>query len=380
MKPGKYAQRSRSGIWLFAVLSSVTLLLGLLVLLAWLKGGFVECSGYLEPDNWVPVYAPGDGIVRKGNLIDGNCIKEGSVVLSLEDDWPRWNLERIEREREKLKAERNDTSRRLSLFRRSRDIEIQELKRRLDISRKLQRSGSITINELKNSEYQLASFLARSEQEEALLCQSLNVLEGKMMSLDTDEAIWKKRLEDCVLTAPAGGSFYAARTIFAGEESAFVPPVGPGQQLEAGTLLGYIIPGGRMIARIAIPQQKIARCRRGQQVLLSLDSRPRWNYAPVRGQLVSISELSSGGFVSAEVEILRDAAGSADDEGAGLGRLSCGDLTARINVSSVSAERLPGRLWQGWVVLVNIEPGRRRPGRPGRTGRPKRPGRPGRRN
>ncbi len=348
--------KQRAGIWRFVTLALIFLVLGTLILLAWLKGGFVECTGYLEPGSWVPLYAPDDGIVKSGNLTDGSFIKKDTVVLRLEDDWPKWNIKRLEDEKENLQKEKEDISRRLALFKKYRNIEIKELERRLNTDRLLHESASITINDLKYSEYKLSSFIASSRREEARLIESLNVIDGDLKSLANEKNIWEKRLKDCELKASAEGTFYSAKSILAHGDTAFIPPVGPGQKLESGILLGYIIPGGRMTAKISIPQRKIARCKTGQQVLLSLASRPRWNYPPIKGRIVSIASLSSRGFFPAEVEILQEPEWKGKDAIEGLNRLSCGDLTARININSISAERLPGRIWQWWVVLVNVTP------------------------
>ena len=313
--------------WLFPGLITAAVLFAAGVTLFWMNAGYVECSGYLEPDTWYPLYLKSEGTVKEGILRDGMRVYRGGVLLELDDTWPRWNLDRINQEQSALEMSIEEGESERRLFQVHREIEEEELQRIISADTSLFENASLTLNELKHDEYLYKTFSAGADRE----LQSLNndIAEGrrKGASLNIEKQLWENRLKDCRVNAVESGVFFTAQTVLGGVSTGLLPPVGPGRQLEAGRLLGYIIPDKGMQAHIEIPQRRIASCREGQQVLLSVEARPSWRYPPVKGSLLSITPLASGGYFHAVVSIETS---GADLEV--LKSLICGNLTARIMI------------------------------------------------
>jgi multidrug efflux pump subunit AcrA (membrane-fusion protein) len=111
---------------LYPLLCAVFVLLvgaGTALTAAWLQPGYVECRGFLESENWMPVYSPGDGIVRHGRLEDGRAVKEGEILIVLDDRWVAQNLKNIRQELSTRELEAEYLKRNLELFQNHRKIE-----------------------------------------------------------------------------------------------------------------------------------------------------------------------------------------------------------------------------------------------------------------
>ncbi len=351
----KRSERSR-GKRIFRLLALAGILVvlgGGAITVAWIKPGFVECTGYLEPDDWIPLYTGSEGLVRFSLLAEGMIVNEGDLLVILDDEWPRWNLKRVDRERSILQAEITFLEQNLILFRRHRGIEEEELRRLREADRRLMENSSLTRNELQHSEYLYNTFVAGADREQSELEQQLILDRLKAASLRVEAALWGKRLEGCRIGAPAAGRYYSAETVLS-TSAGFSPSFEPGLWVESGRLIGYLIPDGDMKAHIEIPQHRISGCRPGQPVLISVDARPQWRYAPVEGRLESIMTVASRGIFQGTVNLA--APDQIIDE---LRNLNCGNLTARIDVrkhevfQDFEALRLSARVWDRWTILVN---------------------------
>lgn len=351
MADNRHRQKSH---WLFPVIAVAAVLIGAAITLAWMKPGFVECSGYLEPDGWVPLYSSGDGPIRSGSLEDGMDVNEGDLLIVLDDQWPRWNVKRVDQEQQNLEIEISFLEQSLILFSKHRDIEEKELLRLMDADRRLMENASLTLNELQHTEYLYHTFIAGADREESNLEQALKLDRLKMKSLRTEQVLWESRLDECRMRAPVSGKFFSVETVLSGVSYGLIPTIGPGRNIESGRLFGYLIPEGGMQAHIEIPQHRISVCRPGQSVLLSVDARPQWRFAPVSGRLTSVLTVASGDVFHATVDL------SASDQTIGeLRELSCGNLTARIDIRNRRDSgygvsfRFTARVWEHWIMMVN---------------------------
>jgi hypothetical protein len=322
------------------------------VTVAWLKPGFVECRGFLEPESWIPVYTPSDGIIVRCELNDGTPVDKDEVLVEWDDEWPLWNLSRIAGERIEEESELTYLRQRLRLFGAHRDIEAGELQRLAENNRILYDNSSLTTSEYLRSVYRREAFEAGAEREAADIVRELERVSESLDALAVEELLWRSRLDDCRLTSPTSGRFYFAESIYSNGSQVLIPSLGPGRRVDSGRLLGYVIPECGMVARIEIPQRFIHQCIPGQRALLTLDTRPTWAYPPVEGTLTSVSDLSAGGFIAAAVEISLDESGEAGTPAL----LNCADLTARIDVRACSAQKWPARTWERFVLLVNSFP------------------------
>ena len=313
--------------WLFPGIMAAAVLAAAGVTLFWMNAGYVECSGYLEPDTWYPLYLKSEGTVKEGFLIDGLRVCRGGVLLKLDTAWPGWNLNRIKQELSGIEMSIAEGESELRLFQVHREIEEEELQRVIAADNRLFENASITLNDLKHDEYLFKTFSAGADREQEVL--NHRIAEGirKRESLNMEKLLWEERLKDCRVIAVESGVFFTAQTVLGGVSTGLLPPIGPGRQLEAGRLLGYIIPDREMQAHIEIPQRRIGLCRAGQQVLLSVEARPSWRYPPVKGSLLSITPLASGGYFHAVVRIE-----TSGEDLEVLKSLICGDLSARIMV------------------------------------------------
>ena len=322
------------------------------VTVAWLKPGFVECRGFLEPESWTPIYALSEGVIVRCELKDGIPIDKDELLVEWDAEWPLWNLNRIAGERIEEESELTYLRQRLKLFGAHRDIEAGELQRLAENNRILHDSSSLTTSEYLRSVYRREAFEAGAEREAADLVRELERVSENLDVLAAEELLWRSRLDDCRLTSPISGRFYFAESVYSNGLQVLIPPLGSGRRVDSGRLLGYMIPECGMVARIEIPQRFIHQCLPGQRVLLSLDARPTWAYPPLEGILTSVSDLSAGGFIAAAVEISHDESGEADTPAL----LNCADLTARIDVRACSAQKWPARTWERFVLLVNSFP------------------------
>ena len=327
------------------------LTIGLLVV-AWLKPGFVECRGFLEPETWTPVYAPSEGIVVRCELKDGIQVAQDELLFEWDAEWPLWNLSRIAGEKIEEESELTYLRQRLMLFDAHRDIEAGELQRLAENNRILYHNSSLTGSEYLRSIYLRDAFEAGAEREAADIARELERVNERLDALAVEELLWRSRLEDCRLTSPISGRFYFAESVHSNGSQALIPSLGPGRWVDSGRLLGYVIPDCGMAARIEIPQRFIHQCLPDQRVLLTLDSRPTWAYPPVEGILTSISDLSVGGFFAGVVEISPDVSGDAVSPAL----LNCADLTARIDVRTCISQKWPAHTWERFVLLVNSFP------------------------
>jgi len=322
----KNRQRVRT-IKLLPVLMVTLVIAGGGITLVWMNTGFVECSGFLEPDSWVPLYAGSDGLVKKGALEDGMTVIQGERLLLLDDEWPKWNIRRIHRELNGLESEISAGERSLTLFSYHRDIEEEELRRIITADQLLFDNFSLTLNDLKHDEYLYHTFCAGADREQEALKQSISTDRQNLESLKTEQILWELRLKETRVLSPETGVFFSVETVLSGASAGMVPLIGPGRHIESGRLLGYIIPGRGMQAHIEIPQHRIDGCREGQRVLLSVDARPQWRYPPVEARLSSITNMASKGVFHAAVcldvseETLED-----------LKALGGGNITARIEI------------------------------------------------
>ena len=340
--------------WLLSVIVVTALLTGAAVTLALMNPGFVECTGYLEPDGWVPLYARSDGSISYGNLEDGMKVSRGELLIVLDDEWPRWNLKRTGQEQKILETEISFLEQSLILFSGHREIEEEELRRLMDADRRLLENSSLTRNELYHTEYLYHTFIAGADREESDLEQVLLLDKLKLEFLRVEKKLWESRLDECRIMAPITGRFYSAETVLSGTSVGLVPTFSPGRRVESGRLLGYLIPEGGMRAHIEIPQHRISGCRPGQPVLLSVDARPQWRFAPVRGRLASIMTVASGGVFHGTVEL-----SPSDQTLEELRDLIFGNLTARIYVGNHHDSgadvpiRITARVWERWSLMVN---------------------------
>lgn len=326
-----------------------------------LKPGFVECSGYLEPVGWIPIFAVNDGLVTQCILEDGISVDSGELLVGLDDDWPRWNLERVSQELKSTEAETAFLEQSLDLFSRHREIEEEELRRLKSANLRLMENSSISRNEFERTEYLYGTFVAGADREEAEFHHYLFQSRYKAASLKLEARLWRKRLDECLITAPESGTYYSTELLHNSSPANLIPQLGPGKRVESGSLLGYLIPDRGMNARIRIPQQHISRCHPGQNVFLSINARPLWRFRPVTGRLVSIISISSGGSFVGIVELTMSEETLRD-----LKNLNCGDLTARIDTNNRAdlkpgtSQRLLARIWDYWSVGVNTIAGRRK--------------------
>lgn len=333
------------GKWLLPVILILVVIAGGGITLVWMNTGFVECSGYLEPDSWVPLYSGSDGLVKQGTLEDGMNVVKGEILLHLDDEWPKWNIKRIHREYGGLESEISAGERSLALFTSHRNIEEEELRRVIASDLLMFENSSIPLNDLKHDEYLYRAFYAGAEREQEVLKQSISTGRQNLAALKAEQSLWELRLKDTRVLSPGNGVFFSVETVLTGASSGMVPPVGPGRQIESGRLLGYIIPEGGMLAHIEIPQHRIDGCRPGQRVLLSVDARPQWRYPPVEARLSTITNIASKGVFHAAVtldvseETLKD-----------LQALGCGNVTARIEIHN--NRRIKLKVLERWSMAV----------------------------
>jgi len=316
------------------------------ITVAWMNSGYVECSGYLKPDSWAALYTAGEGFVADGSLGDGMPVSRGDRVLLLDDEWPRWNLERITRELRALDVEITAGETNLALFLSHREIEEEELTRIVSADRLLFANSSLTMNDLRHDEYLRHTFSAGADREQASLLRLLSTGRQKKDSLKAEFRLWENRVKKMQVVASESGVFFSVETVMGGASRGLIPPVGPGRFLESGRLLGYIIPDRGMLAHVEIPQHRVDRCHPGQMVLLSVDARSLWRYPPVKGRLESITKMASGDAFHATVSL--SVSDQTLDE---LKVLSGGNLTARIDTR---AHRFPVlNIPETWALLVN---------------------------
>ena len=316
------------------------------VTLVWMNTGFVECSGYLEPDSWVPLYAGSDGLVKKGILEDGMAVIKGERLLLLDDEWPKWNIKRIHREYSGLESEISTGERSLALFSYHRKIEEEELRRIITADQLLFDNSSLTLNDLKHDEYLYRTFCAGADREQEAIKQSISAGKQNLSALNVEQLLWELRLKETRVPAPETGVFFSVETVLTGASAGMIPPVGPGRRIESGRLLGYIIPEGGMQAHIEIPQHRIDGCRPGQRVLLSVDARPQWRYPPVEARLATITNMASKGVFHAVVSL------DVSEETLGdLQTLGCGNVTARIEIRN--NRRIKLKILERWSLAVS---------------------------
>ena len=338
--------------WLLPVLMILTVLFGAGITLIWMNTGFVECAGFLEPDLWVPLYAGSEGLVKQGKLEDGMIVNNGDQLLLLDDQWPRWNIERILQEQGVLETKITAGEHNLALFSIHREIEETEFRRIISSDQLLFDNASLTMNELEHDMYLYQTFSAGASRELAALEQSINIDSQKIKALNNERVLWETRLKETRILAPETGVYFKVETVLSGASRGLVPSPGPGVRIESGRLLGYIISDKGMQAHIEIPQHRISRCRPGQRVLLSVEARPQWRYPPVTGFLESITKIASGGVFHATVNLE-----ISDQTLEDLKALSCGNLTARIEIRNQpfkpgsSAESIDKRFYR---FLVNL--------------------------
>jgi|GEM_PF-2421237 len=331
--------------WLLPVLMVTMVLAGGGITLVWMNTGFVECSGYLEPDSWVPLYAGSDGLVKHGTLEDGMDVIKGERLLLLDDEWPKWNIKRIHQEYSGLKSEISAGERSLALFSSHRNIEEEELSRIIASDLLLFKNSSLPLNDLKHDEYLYRAFCAGAEREQEALKQSISIGRQNLAALKAEQFLWELRLKDTRVLSPGNGVFFSVETVLTGVSAGMVPPVGPGRQIESGQLLGYIIPMGGMMAHIEIPQHRIDGCRPGQRVLLSVDARPQWRYPPVEARLTTITNMASKGVFHAAVTL--DVSEETLED---LQALGCGNVTARIEIRN--NRRIKLKVLERWSMAV----------------------------
>jgi len=291
----------------------------------WMNTGYVECTGYLKPESRVPLYTGSEGVVADGVLEDGMSVSKGEVILLLDDEWPKWNLERITRELRALDGEITAGEKNLSLFLSHRQIEEEELLRIVSADQLLVDNSSLTKNELKHDEYRYYTFSAGADREQASLQRLIITGREKRDALNAEMELWNSRLRKMRIVSPESGIFFTVETVMGGVSRGMKPQVGPGRFLDSGRLLGYVIPDGGMSVHVEIPQNRVDRCRPGQTVLLLVDARSIWRYPPVKGRLESITRMASGGFFHATVSL-----SVSDQMLKDLKDLSGGTLTARI--------------------------------------------------
>lgn len=318
------------------------------ITLAWLRPGFVECSGYLEPVGWIPLYTASDGLVIRCELQDGMTVNKGEILVEMDDEWPGWNLERINQELNTIEAEIAFLEQSLELFSHHRDIEEEELRRLRSADLRLLENSSLSRYEYERSEYLYRTFIAGADRDEADFRQQVLLSRFKAASLKLEAELWQERLDECRIAAPESGIYYSIESVQSSSPANLIPNLGPGRRLDSGTLIGYLIPDRGMEARIRIPQQQISRCHPGQNVLLSIDARPLWRFKPVTGRLVSIVSILSGGSFVGTVELMMSEETLKD-----LKNLSGGDLTASIDINDRTSQRLMARVWDYWSVGVN---------------------------
>jgi len=341
----KQKPKGRKNI-LLTVLTIFLISAGAGITFVWMNSGFVECSGYLEPDSWVPLFAEVDGLVMQGTLFDGMNVSEGDPLLFLDDEWPLWNLDRINLEQRSLDDEINAGEESLILFRTHREIEESELRRIIASDRMLLENASLTMNELEHDEYLYRAFSAGADREEAALKQAVSSSRREREALNVEKLLWDSRLRETRVSAPATGVFFSSETVLSGASKGLIPSVGPGRTIETGRLLGYIIPDRGIHAHIEIPQRHISSCHPGQRVLLSVAARPQWRYPPIYGRIESITGFASGGGFHAKVSLSLSARLLPE-----LKSLSCGDLTARIDIREHRIIQLAA--YEKWLLIVD---------------------------
>jgi len=133
-----------------------------------------------------------------------------------DDEWPRWNLERISRELRALDAEITAGETNLMLFISHRVIEEEELTRILSADRLLFANSSLTMNDLKHDEYLLHTFSAGADREQASLQRLLSIGRQKKESLKAESRLWDNRLKKMCVAAPESGVFYSVETVMSG--------------------------------------------------------------------------------------------------------------------------------------------------------------------
>ncbi|MCK5737234.1 MAG: hypothetical protein KAH21_12190, partial [Spirochaetaceae bacterium] len=187
--------------WLLPVLMILTVLFGAGITLIWMNTGFVECAGFLEPDLWVPLYAGSEGLVKQGKLEDGMIVNNGDQLLLLDDQWPRWNIERILQEQGVLETKITAGEHNLALFSIHREIEETEFRRIISSDQLLFDNASLTMNELEHDMYLYQTFSAGASRELAALEQSINIDSQKIKALNNERVLWETRLKETRILA-----------------------------------------------------------------------------------------------------------------------------------------------------------------------------------
>jgi len=72
----KQRQKGKKNRMLPILMVSLILISGGITV-TWMNTGYVECSGYLKPDSWAPLYTGGEGVVADGTLRDGMLMMNG---------------------------------------------------------------------------------------------------------------------------------------------------------------------------------------------------------------------------------------------------------------------------------------------------------------
>jgi len=295
--------------------------------LMWMGPGFVDCPGRLLPKDRVPVFAPEGGVIRSSTLRDGRFVRQGEVLMVLEDSWPRRNLEILRIESAALRSSLTALEEGLELFRALRTVEEAELRRLVENDRVLFESAALSRAELARSAYRLEAYRAQADRDEAELRSSGMEIRHQLAAKEVETALWSERLDRCRLSAPISGRFFVESSDPSRWSADGFDDRQSGEWVERGRLLGYLIPGTGMEARILIPQNRISRCRPGQEVRMTLEARPQWRYGPINGRLGRVEALAVDGAFPAVVEIHDDP--DVLDE---LQNLGCADLRARIDV------------------------------------------------
>ena len=316
---------------------------------AWLKPGIVECSGFIEPETWVPLYSTASGIIVSGTLSDGKNITKNKTLLLIDSREPEWNIERLNAEIEILDTDMESIAGEISIVNRQIDIETKERARIMEINEKLYCAASIPFNDLERSKYEYNSFAAAGEREIQLIKKELINKNYREKKLKKELAYWKKILDECRIVSEINGVFYSAETVLSEKNVKLTLPLSNGRMLTKGQLLGYIIPPEGIKAKIIIPQKRISRCRTGQKVLVSPEARPQWNYKPLTGRLVAVSGITGNNGYYGYVKL--DFPGNKLTE---LNNLNCGTITAEIETfKTKNPDFFIIRIWENWVSLVN---------------------------
>lgn len=291
----------------FAVLTvfvvlAVTLTSGLVVAVV-VIGGAAEYSGIVEPNRWLPLYAPAAGRVTECRFYEGAWISAGDLILAMDTTEERFRKDEAQRDIESLDREIDYASARLDGYRRRRLLIEEEYEKILAADEELYTAGSLSRRDIERSRFNQRKFRLEADLEENRLEAERNNLVRRRADRRAESDYYAGLLKTSRLVSPEDGFLLSAETVFRSEPTYLMPLLGIGRRLEEGQLVGYVIPRGRLVAKIAVPENRIGGCRIGQKALLYPASAPNPVTPPLEGRLVSLAPAASGGRYRGVVEI-----------------------------------------------------------------------------